>query len=470
MPPAAHSDPAWLTSVAAAFPASADDGNTVVVAASGGADSTALAWAVARLRGTMPRPPVLHLVHCDHGQHAFRHRAAEAVSALGRVLGCPVQTVDLGLTAGASEQRMREARYEALGAAATALGASVVLTAHHADDQIETIVMRAARGTGRRGLAGIPRRRQLLPGVHLLRPLLDVRREELHRLVHATELPFVEDPTNAALDKTRNRTRHVLLPQLRSERPGFDTRVLTAARRIAARANRVQAAAHAWLAPHLGHAHPTRLELRELPPAGPVGQEAIRLAHVALTGSAPLSSWVLRVEALAGSPPATCVDAAVGCHLRVERTRNGLLFLDPRAESPSRMVPVAADGSATAFGAACWSVTLGPTPRGPAAEPFDADAAPGPYHLRRPRPGDRVLQHRAPTGGTRSLRRLLAAAGVPLADRATMPLLCDAGDRIVWAPGLGVSPFARTGLATRRFLHAELAPSRVGIDLHLPAY
>ncbi|MGA0869941.1 MAG: tRNA lysidine(34) synthetase TilS C-terminal domain-containing protein, partial [Planctomycetota bacterium] len=102
----------------------------------------------------------------------------------------------------------------------------------------------------------------------------------------------------------------------------------------------------------------------------------------------------------------------------------------------------------------------------------DTRTAPGPYALRSPRPDDRVWSRtgHGAVAHSRSLRRLCASAGIPVADRTRLPLLCDAADRIVWVPGLGVSPFARLGRDTQPILAVARVAPRVGIDLELPAY
>lgn len=464
-------DPHWLPFVRTALRDVPTIRGPVVVAASGGIDSTALAWAVARLRADRTDRFDVCLVHCDHGQHERRHEAARAVTELAARLDCRARVLDLGLRAGTSEDRMRDARYRALRDAARELGSSLVTTAHHADDQIETVVMRSARGTEPRGLAGIPRLRSLARDIDLVRPLLGVRKHELHALVAGTGLPYVEDPTNAELDRTRNRTRHVVLPKLRETNPDFDASVLGESRRMAEQANRTQSAALDWLAPLLDDGHPTRFELRTLPPAGPVGREVLRIVHIALTGRAPLGSWLTRVVALAGMRPGARVDASTGRRLSVERTRRGLHFSDPRTTPPDRAVPVPEDGAAVPFGETAWQVSLaaGSFPSDP-ADSFDGDAAPGPYHLRSPRTGDRVDGFPGGAESSRSLRRLFARAGVAVADRRSVPLLCTHDDRIVWTPVLGVSPFARIRTDTRRILTVGRRRHRVGIDLRLPAY
>ena len=112
--------------------------------------------------------------------------------------------------AGASLQaRAREARYAALAGHARAIGAAAILTAHHADDAAETFLMRAARGSGLAGLAGV-REATVIAGFRVLRPLLDWRRAELRAIVRRAGLPFVEDPANADDRHDRTRFRRLL--------------------------------------------------------------------------------------------------------------------------------------------------------------------------------------------------------------------------------------------------------------------
>src|SRR6185503_1710760 len=101
-----------------------------------------------------------------------------------------------------------------LEALAAARGVQRIALGHQADDQAETVLFRIVRGTGLRGLAGIPYRRGLF-----VRPLLDVGRAEILRYLHRRSIPFVEDPSNADLRFARARVRHRYLPLLREENP-----------------------------------------------------------------------------------------------------------------------------------------------------------------------------------------------------------------------------------------------------------
>ncbi|GGQ43541.1 tRNA lysidine(34) synthetase TilS [Couchioplanes azureus] len=182
----------------------------VLVACSGGADSLALAAAVAFVA---PRLGVAAgLVTVDHGlQDGSAARAAE-VAAWGRSAGFdPVEvvTVDVAGRAGGPEAAARDARYEALSAAAERCGATAVLLGHTRDDQAETVLLALARGAGPRGLAGMPRRRGLF-----VRPLLDVSRADTRGACAALGLAAWQDPHNADPAYARARVRADALPAL----------------------------------------------------------------------------------------------------------------------------------------------------------------------------------------------------------------------------------------------------------------
>ena len=203
-----------------AFIASGDllaDGDAVAVALSGGADSVALAASL-RSIGRF----ALHLVHVHHG---LRGEAADADAAFVRELAWEwklpfvlkrIDTPSLGRQWGVGvEEAARRGRYDALAEAAREAGAPAVAVAHHADDQVETVLHRIVRGTHLRGLGGMPVKRRLAEGVSLVRPLLWARREQVEQYCRSQGLSWRTDHTNAQLDHTRNFIRHELLPLLR---------------------------------------------------------------------------------------------------------------------------------------------------------------------------------------------------------------------------------------------------------------
>jgi tRNA(Ile)-lysidine synthase len=186
---------------------------TVLVACSGGADSLALAAAAAFVA---PREGLATgLVTVDHGLQAGSAERADAVASWATSAGlAPVEVATVTVSReGSPEAAARDARYEALVAAATRLDASAVLLGHTRDDQAETVLLALARGSGPRGMAGMPPRREV-DGVALLRPLLDVSRVETRKACAALGLSPWEDPHNADPAYARARVRSTALPAL----------------------------------------------------------------------------------------------------------------------------------------------------------------------------------------------------------------------------------------------------------------
>ncbi|MGC5017531.1 tRNA lysidine(34) synthetase TilS [Micromonospora sp. DT47] len=186
----------------------------VLVACSGGADSLALAAATAFVAPRSGRRA--GLVTVDHGLQAGSAERAAAVARWAGEVGLdPVESVPVTVAGrpGGPEAAAREARYQALVAAARRHGAAALLTGHTRDDQAETVLLALARGAGPRGLAGMPRRREL-DGVPLLRPLLDVTREQTRKACAALGLTPWEDPHNADPSYARARVRTDVLPVL----------------------------------------------------------------------------------------------------------------------------------------------------------------------------------------------------------------------------------------------------------------
>lgn len=202
------------------------DGSPTLVAVSGGGDSVALLIAMARLCQT--HGVWLGAAHFNHGLRGHESDEDELfVRRKCEALGVPLQVGrpfhgSLSSTSGGSlEQAARLARYRFLLAAARESGARFVLTAHTADDQIETVLFRIIRGTGIRGLTGIPARRAVAGGPVFLRPFLGFWREEIRAFLRELGEDFREDSTNRDLRFTRNRIRHELLPLLeRNYHPG----------------------------------------------------------------------------------------------------------------------------------------------------------------------------------------------------------------------------------------------------------
>jgi tRNA(Ile)-lysidine synthase len=213
----------------------------MLVAVSGGLDSMCLLHLSARR--AQARGERLVVGHVDHAARAGSEGDATFVAEQARALGleCRVTRLPPGQD-GASEEALRDARYARLEALRLDLGAAVILLGHTRDDQLETVLFRALRGSGPRGLTGIPARRGAL-----VRPLLERRREELEAWARAQEIQWREDPSNQSARYTRNRIRAELLPLMRDVVPGADEGLLRLAA-LAAQERRpiADAAAALW--------------------------------------------------------------------------------------------------------------------------------------------------------------------------------------------------------------------------------
>jgi tRNA(Ile)-lysidine synthase len=242
-----------------------DAGNEpLVVAYSGGPDSTALLHALA---GRMPRP-VLRVLHIDHGLHAESgawalhcRRFCESLE-----VPCDVVRVAVDLTRGEGiEAAARRARYAAF-AASLRPGERLVL-AHHRDDQVETVLLKLLRGAGPEGLAGMRERRRLGAGL-LWRPLLDLPRAALLDHIAEYRLDVIHDPSNDDPRIARAYLRATILPALTARWPQAATSIAHGARLCREASDNLR---EAWMDAllRLGDEHGT-LDARgwlDLPPA-----------------------------------------------------------------------------------------------------------------------------------------------------------------------------------------------------------
>ena len=205
-------------------------GDRVLIACSGGSDSVG----IAAILGAVATPMDLQLT-LAHVNHGVRHSAWQDEAVVLRIsaaLGTVVRIVSLRPEK-RDEASLRDARYDALTRLASECGANVVATGHNAEDQTETVLMALFRGTGPSGLAGMPARRALAPGIELARPLLRFERTEIRAYIQNAGLPYAVDPTNEDLILRRNAVREALAA-LRPLFPGLDAAVSRAAEVVGA--------------------------------------------------------------------------------------------------------------------------------------------------------------------------------------------------------------------------------------------
>ena len=206
------------------------DATATLIAVSGGPDSTALLVMAAEWAGR--RNARVFAATIDHRLRRESAAEAEGVAALSARLGVPHATLAWTGPKPATRlmERAREARYRLLAAHARSVGADAVTTAHHLDDQAETVLFRLLRGSGVAGLAGIAAATRL-GGLTLARPLLAVPKSDLVAFCRARGLSFAEDPSNADPAYARTRLR-ALMGTLANE--GLDAECLARLARRAA--------------------------------------------------------------------------------------------------------------------------------------------------------------------------------------------------------------------------------------------
>jgi tRNA(Ile)-lysidine synthase len=211
-------------------------GDNVLVAVSGGADSVCLLHILAKQQAELGIK--LHLAHLNHQlRGAESDSDARYVSDLAHKLGIPATIESRDVAAyhaqkgGSLEEAAREVRYNFLSQVAKKINASRVTVGHTCDDHIETILMHLLRGTGTAGLCGL-QPRSALPNresdvqLEVVRPLLEITRQETSDYCQRHKLAPQNDSSNASLYFQRNRVRLELLPALRSYNPGIDKALL----------------------------------------------------------------------------------------------------------------------------------------------------------------------------------------------------------------------------------------------------
>jgi tRNA(Ile)-lysidine synthase len=187
----------------------------LVVAVSGGPDSVALLHYLAAVHARAGRPEALVAAHVNHGlRGAESDGDAAFVRDLSAAWGIPHASADIRPLRATSEESARLARYEALRELAQGAGADRVATGHTADDQAETVLLRLLRGAGLRGLGGM-RPRGRVRGIRVVRPLLDVTRDQVVEYLGRHGISHRADSSNESRALARNYLRLEILPRIR---------------------------------------------------------------------------------------------------------------------------------------------------------------------------------------------------------------------------------------------------------------
>ncbi len=446
-------------------------GDRIVVAVSGGPDSTAL----------------LHVLHAlsdecgirivaAHANHGFRPEESEREAAHVRdwcaALGIPCVIAALDIPAaiaaagGNAQSIAREKRYAFLHETAAAHDAASIALAHHADDQAETVLMRLLRGTGLTGLSGMALKRTE-KNVELIRPFLRMKKSDLIRYCEAAGLAYCVDSSNAKTVYVRNSVRHDVLPMLERYNPNIAESLVRLAEISAEESDyldrEAEAAFRAKVRAGRQECTMERQSLLDLHVALQRRLIKLILNYLALE---KVSTAFERIEgmrrAASDDAPSTAVIEA-GTGIRCIREYDTLRWTnDANGQPPaayeyiigpevgSLLIP-----EASARLAIAW-MDRADTPRLADREEavFDAEGVAFPLIVRNRRPGDRMRV--IGLNGTKKVQDMFVDGKVAPAWRDRIPLVWDAEGRLLWIPGVRRSSIAPVSPESTRVIRMTL--------------
>ncbi|WP_295385577.1 tRNA lysidine(34) synthetase TilS [uncultured Thiodictyon sp.] len=395
----------------------------VWIAYSGGLDSTALLRAAAAVRERLPG--ALWAVHIDHGLHPDSARWGEHCRVTCEDLSIPLLTRRVTAKPGRGESPEAAARAARYGEFSSLLApGDLLLTAHHQDDQAETLLLALIRGSGVHGLAAMPVVADLGLG-RLVRPLLDYPRAALEQYARTLGLTWLDDPTNREPAMDRNYLRNLVLPLVRERWPAVSATLARSAAHCAEAADLVDLAAGRELA-GLSGGRPGTLSIPGLVRLEPkLCKAVLRLWLRRRSFMVPDTTHLGRIlaEVLPARPDADPLVAWRGCEIR--RYRQDLFALRPS--------PPVSVGQTLAWAGAVLELPHGLGTLERVCDPGRRDAPLPPWRVRF---GVSELSCR-PAGGAcnRPLKKLFQDAGVPPWLRPYVPLVFD-GDDLVAVAGV----------------------------------
>ncbi len=439
-------------------------GDRVVVAVSGGADSMALLHALWAIR--MDFHLSLFVAHLNHGLRPEGEREALWVGRMAGKLGIPIHRGKVDVRSFQKEKALtlqeaaRELRYSFLQEVARKCRAAKIAWGHTADDQAESLIIRLLRGSGTRGLSGIPPMRD---GIHI-RPLIESWREEIEDYLKSRKIACLTDPSNQSLLYLRNRVRHELLPLLQQYNPRI--------RQILVQMADLFRTEEEFWKKHLEEKFPAVVRSRrkdalslDIPclvaQALPVRLRCLRSAVQMVQGHLRRVSlshiWAIQAL-IEGTEPNKTLSLPQG--LTVTRAYNVLKLARSQEEAVpfeyevpgAGYVEIPEIGRGMRFEVQCrkHKVLFEESPN---VALLDFDALDFPLTIRTFRPGDRFQ----PLGmeGEKKVKDLFMDCKIPVLHRRRVPLLFR-GDRLLWVTGIRIDHRARLKPETQRILRAEL--------------
>ncbi len=448
-------------------------GEKVLVGVSGGPDSTALLHILVQL--TRRYKLTLGVAHLNHGLRPVRADQDEAfVAQLAGDLKLPLfrHGETLCPESGSVEEQAREARYRFFKAVMQDYGYAKIALGHQKNDNAEAVLMHLLRGSGIRGLAGIPPIRDN----EVVRPLIDLDRSEIIDYLEDHRIPFVEDETNKDLVYERNRIRHHLIPIIRE---AYNPNIIDTLHRTAD----VCREEDIWFERHIGplldrivpRSERQRLEIHH----SPLAKANLAIQRRLIRGA--LSNWqghlrrlgAHHIDAVLGLLSADAEGKKISLPNGIEaiRTPSHLQFVQRDADNAVETnkksdfchtishidcLPLAVD--IPAYGCRIRfdvdvSIQEARLPSGDENTAwFDLEELTFPLQIRSFKPGDRI----SPYGmqGTQKIKKLFIDRKIPAARRHQIPLLESHG-AVVWVAGIRRSKLAMVSDHTKRVLRVK---------------
>lgn len=384
------------------------EGDTVICAVSGGADSVALLWAMYLLRDKLKiRVEAAHFNHCLRGDESDRDEAF--VVTLCDQYDIPLHVGRKNVVAGEKglEAAARNARYGFFNGLS-----GKIATAHTADDNAETVLMHMVRGAGLKGLGGITPVRE-----NLIRPMLSVTRQDVLAFLEEYHLSFVEDRSNETDSFLRNRIRHHVMPVLRQENPSFTSSVSQMALRLREDERELDALAQQAMTYDVD-------SLRCLTPS--IRNRVLGYVLEEFGVKEPSAEHVMQLEQLVFSENPSAAANFPG-RIRIGRVYNFLERIE-EANCFSYDLPIPGKLKLPSLGV---EIVIKENPDETAAFSFVPN---GNIVIRSRQAGDEISLQ----GGTKSLKKLFIDRRIPAAKRNRIPVIADE-DGIVAACGVAVN-------------------------------
>ena len=388
----------------------------VLVAFSGGADSTALLHALVAL--SIQLSFELACVHVNHGLRKSADAEEKLAAAQALSLKIPFLTKKVSISKkGNLEANAREARYQAFGRVLAETGFDAVALAQHAGDQAETLLMHLMRGAGLDGLSGMPEWR-----APYWRPLLRVGKEELRAYLQNCGIDWVEDESNLDQGFTRNRIRNCLLPLMDEMAPGVVSRVAAASELLYAEKEAADAVAARWLCRNAKREPPFYYLMRDSLLAQPLAVQRRALRTLAAGAGVPLDfAWTEALRELLPSEEASFLSLPEGFKAYFSRKRLHILPEAVESTHVAFLSPTMTDTEPAPEGGRKWQV-------------LDTDRLAG-ASMRQVRPGDRI--ELLGKQGSQPLRKYLSARRVDEPLRTFWPVYAREDGLVLWVPGYG---------------------------------